>query len=66
MLQVSFDLVGLMSALCATAGFAVITIYSKQALRDTGMHHLRLLHKLGQLSAIMFLPGMNRKKFKMI
>ena len=55
-----------MSALCATAGFAVITIYSKQALRDTGMHHLRLLHKLGQLSAIMFLPGMNRKKFKMI
>merc|ERR1712051_740113 len=45
-----------MSALCATAGFAVITIYSKQALRDTGMHHLRLLHKLGQLSAIMFLP----------
>jgi len=54
--EVSFDLVGLMSALCATAGFAVITIYSKQALRDTGMHHLRLLHKLGQLSAIMFLP----------
>lgn len=54
--EVSFDLLGLGSALTATAGFAVITIFSKQALKDTGMHHLRLLHKLGQMAALMFFP----------
>ena len=40
----------------ATAGFAIITIYSKIALNDTGTHHLRLLHKLGKIAALMFLP----------
>lgn len=54
--EVSFDLTGLTSALFATAGFAVITIFSKQALKDTGMHQIRLLHKLGQMAAIMFFP----------
>jgi hypothetical protein len=24
--------------------------------RETGMHHLRLLHRLGQLAALMFFP----------
>ena len=54
--EVSFDLMGLMTALAATAGFAIITIFSKQALKDTGMHHMRLLQQLGQMAAIMFLP----------
>lgn len=54
--EASFDVMGLLSALSATAGFSVIMIYSKQALKDTGMHHLRLLHKLGQMAALMFLP----------
>jgi len=54
--EVSFDLLGLCSALSATCGFAIITIFSKQALRDTGMHHLRLLHKLGLMAAAMFFP----------
>merc|ERR1719357_2119216 len=54
--EISFELMGLASALMATAGFAVITIYSKMALKDTGMHHLRLLHKLGMMAAIMFFP----------
>lgn len=56
MTEVSFELLGLTAALAATAGFAIITIGSKQALKDTGMHHLRLLHKLGQMAALMFLP----------
>ena len=54
--EISFDIIGLLSALMATAGFAIITVYSKKALKDTGMHHLRLLHKLGMMAAIMFLP----------
>merc|ERR1719244_1870815 len=54
--EISFDIIGLLSALMATAGFAVITIYSKKALKDTGMHHLRLLHKLGMMAALMFFP----------
>ena len=40
----------------ATARFAIITIYSNIALNDTGTHHLRLLHKLGKIAALMFLP----------
>lgn len=54
--EISFDVTGLTSALIATAGFALMNIFSKQALKDTGMHHLRLLHKLGQLAALMFFP----------
>jgi len=54
--EISFQIIGLLSALSATGGFAVITIFSKKALKDTGMHHLRLLHKLGQMAGLMFLP----------
>ena len=56
MSEISFDLMGMLTALGACAGFAIITIFSKQALKDTGMHHLRLLHKLGSVAALMFLP----------
>ena len=31
--EISFDIVGLLSALMATAGFAIITVYSKKALK---------------------------------
>jgi len=54
--ELSFDVIGLGSALIATAGFSLMNVYSKRAMKDTGMHHLRLLHKLGQISALMFLP----------
>jgi len=54
--EISFDLIGLGSALVATAGFSLMNVYSKRAMKETGMHHLRLLHKLGQISALMFLP----------
>jgi len=54
--EISFDIVGLGSALMSTAGFSLMNIFSKQALKATGMHHLRLLHLLGQMAACMFLP----------
>merc|ERR1712071_283638 len=46
----------MLSSLFATALFALQNIYSKKVLKETRMHHLRLLYLISRASFIMLLP----------
>ncbi|XP_048759989.1 solute carrier family 35 member E1 homolog [Ostrea edulis] len=54
--EISFEMLALFSALIATLGFSLQSIFSKKCLKDTGINHLRLLVLLSRIATVFFFP----------
>ncbi|CAG2118875.1 unnamed protein product, partial [Medioppia subpectinata] len=54
--ELEFNMIGLFSALFSIFVFSLQNIFSKQVLRETSLHHLKLLHLLARLALMMFIP----------
>ncbi|CAF2598699.1 unnamed protein product [Rotaria sp. Silwood2] len=54
--EISFNFVGLISALLSTFGFSLQNIYSKKSLKDISIHHFALLALLAKISWCLFVP----------
>lgn len=54
--ELSFNFSGLMSALCSTATYALLNTFVKKVLKDTGIHHVKLLSLIAQFASVIFFP----------
>ncbi|KAM3956351.1 triose-phosphate transporter-like protein [Aphomia sociella] len=54
--ELQFDALGLAAALASAALLSLQHLYSKRVMRDTGVHHLRLLQALSRLALLLFAP----------
>ena len=54
--ELRFNWMGMLSSLFATALFSLQNIFSKKVLKETRMHHLRLLYLISRSAFAMLLP----------